>query len=106
MVESSCGPGFLLKASQMIRVAAGGRTDNFEGDFTPQSFIARPENLAHRANADLLEYPVMSYNLADHARPNHACWHVRFDCLFRQYRQGEVRPSMSAALPRAIICVR
>src|SRR4029077_3041014 len=54
----------------MVSVSAGRRTDNLESHIAPQSFVARPKDLAHGSNADLLENPVMSDYLPKHTHLN------------------------------------
>lgn len=66
MVERGGGPRFLLEAPQVVRVVAGGWTDQLQRDVASQPFVARPKDFAHPACTNFFEDPVVPHQLAGH----------------------------------------
>ena len=68
MVQGGGSAGFLLESAQMVRIVAGCRPDQLQGNIAAQPLIARAKNFSHPSCADFFEDPVMPDQLANHIR--------------------------------------
>jgi hypothetical protein len=59
MIQGGRSAGFLLEATQVIRIITGGGPDHLQGDITAEPFVAGAEDLAHAASADFLQDSIM-----------------------------------------------
>jgi hypothetical protein len=50
----------LLKAPQAVRIADGGRPEDFDGDVAVQAAVVRAIHISHAPGADFLEDSVMT----------------------------------------------
>jgi len=57
---------FLCKATQKIRMVAGGGADQFQCDVACQPFVVRPKDLAHASRADFLDESVVPNEPTNH----------------------------------------
>ena len=65
VIQSGGGASLKLESAQVVRILAGSRTDQFDGDIAFKPFVPRAEDFSHRARTYFFEDPVVP-ELASH----------------------------------------
>jgi hypothetical protein len=66
VVQSSRGARFLLEATKMVWIVAGGWADELERYVPAKSFVVSSKDFPHPPGADFFEDPIVSDDLASH----------------------------------------